>query len=440
MNREIDLLLDSPCVMEDRACNRVIENLYRRHNGEKCALIDVLTSGGIYRVQDGVAIIPIFGVLVKSTAGFEDPTGFASTLEIGANLEKALSDKEVSAILFHVDSPGGSVDGTSDLGDAVFQARKKKPIYAYADGMMASGAYWIASQAEKVFAGRTAAVGSIGVYTSMLDMSNLAAKIGIKVHLVKAGSLKGAGMPGTEVTPEQLADRQRIVDGIYELFIAAVGTGRNIPEASVRALADGSISIGAVAQAAGLVDGISSLEAVIQKLKPAARSTGSTRAAQPSTASPQGAKTMTEEEMRAAEKKRAADLKAAFPKDPAFALEAVGEGWTVEQAKAKHHDKLEAELAAKEKEHAEALEKIKTEKKPAGLKPLGGKEEKPAGSGTGASAKTEFDAAVRDRMKADSCDKATAVNKVIAKNGDLHRRLLEEANPGKAELVTARVG
>ncbi len=450
MSRVLETLLQMAWAMEPGALENMTRIVIQHDIGLRLTkeeidarILAARTNGGTqvsprYHLVEGVAIIPMFGVLEKRAGFFSDVSGMVSTEAVQRDLAAALADPNVAAILLNIDSPGGSVSGVSDLGDAVFAARKQKPVYAFANGKMASAAYWIGSQAEKVFASRGSVVGSIGVYTVLYDYSQSAAKDGIKVQVVKAGAHKAAGIPGTEITPAQLTEVQREVNAWYDLFVTAVAVGRGLSASQANDLADGRVYLGAEALKVGLIDGVATLDETIQKMKPVARSIGSTRAALPST-SPTGAKTMTEEELRAAERKRAADLKAAFPNDLAFALDAAAGGLTVEQAKAKHHDKLAAELAAKDKAHAEELEKVKAANKPAGLKPLG--DGNPAGKGNqGGSAKAQFAALVSATMKESGCDKAKAVSKVTAENAELHRQMLEEANPGKAELVGARIG
>ena len=98
----------------------------------------------------------------------------------------------------------------------------------------------------------------------MLDASGLAERIGIKVHVVRAGEFKGAGMFGTEVTDEQLSEFQRIVNGLNEQFLDAVQTGRNMSRQQVEAVADGRVHIAAEAVKLGLIDAVGSFDSVLQ--------------------------------------------------------------------------------------------------------------------------------------------------------------------------------
>ncbi len=116
-----------------------------------------------YDVIDGVAVVPISGVLVHGDAySWWGQTSYGS---IRASLEQAATDAEVRAIVLHVDSPGGEVSGCFDLADRIFAMRDVKPIAALVDEYACSAAYALASSAEQILAPRTAVIGSIGVIT-----------------------------------------------------------------------------------------------------------------------------------------------------------------------------------------------------------------------------------------------------------------------------------
>lgn len=210
-------------------------------------------------VQDGVAVIPLRGTLMKQVSSMSNGT---STVLARRLVRSMANNDDVKAIVLHVDSPGGTVAGTKELADDVAEAAKRKPVYAYIDDLGASAAYWISSQATKVFANETALVGSIGTYGVVHDMSGLAAREGVKVHVVRAGAFKGMGTPGTEVTAEQLQDLQRIVNEQNEFFLKGVAKGRNLSLSQVREIADGRIHVGKAAQSMSLIDGVSTLDAV----------------------------------------------------------------------------------------------------------------------------------------------------------------------------------
>lgn len=214
-------------------------------------------------VQDGVAVIALHGVLMKHYSSMQEST---STVVARRLVRGAVASRDVGAILLHIDSPGGTVAGMQELAGDIAAASQAKPMIAFCENLCASAAYWAASQAGKIVASPIALVGSIGTYGVIQDFSAAATLKGIKVHVVKAGAHKGAGVPGTEITAEQLAEHQRIVNELNGFFVRGVAAGRGIPLARAEELADGRVHIAAEAQRLGLIDGVQSLDATFTKL------------------------------------------------------------------------------------------------------------------------------------------------------------------------------
>jgi signal peptide peptidase SppA len=220
-----------------------------------------------YETRDGVAVIRFEGTVSKRSSWWSRG---AVTTQARSALEAAMGDPAVKSVLLVIDSPGGTVSGTADLADAVFAARGKKPIVAYAEDLMASAAYWIGSQADRLVGNSTAAVGSIGVFAMLPDVSRLAKNLGIEVNIVKSAPGKGAGALGTAITDAQLADVKAEIDANHEEFVGAVARGRGLSKEAAAALADGRVKVGAEAVAAGLLDAIEPLSQVIAGLQVAA--------------------------------------------------------------------------------------------------------------------------------------------------------------------------
>lgn len=221
-----------------------------------------------YSVADGVAVIGVEGVLSKRMDMFTRISGGASTQRLQGELDAALNDPAVHSIVLLVDSPGGEVDGTQALADAVFAGRDKKPIVALIDGMGASGAYWIASAASQVFiTSDTTIVGSIGVVTAHKDVSRAEAMRGVKTTEITAGKYKRIAGNYAPLSAEGRDSLQSIVDHIYSVFVNSVARNRNMSTDAVLAdMADGRVFLGQQAVDAGLVDGITTLDEVIGKL------------------------------------------------------------------------------------------------------------------------------------------------------------------------------
>lgn len=218
---------------------------------------------GQLTVQDSVAVIPFHGVLMKHASSAQDST---STVLARRLVREARSNPDVRAAFLHIDSPGGTVAGLQPLVADVAALAAAKPTIAQIENLGASAAYRVASQASKIVASPDSLVGSIGTYGVIQDLSAAATLKGIKVHVVKAGAMKGAGVAGTEVTPEILADEQRIVNELNDSFLRDVSTGRGLSMKATRELADGRVHIAAQAQALGLIDGVQATDATWSKL------------------------------------------------------------------------------------------------------------------------------------------------------------------------------
>lgn len=222
-----------------------------------------------YQIQDGVAIIPVQGVLAKRANLLTQVSGMSSSELIGRDFKQALNDPAVEAIVLSVDSPGGTVDGTQALAAIVASARGVKPVATWADGCMCSAAYWVGAQAGEIYIGAdTVLVGSIGVVASHTDISGQQAAEGIKTTEITAGKYKRVTSQYGPLTEDGRASMQAQVDHLYSVFVAAVASARGVPETTVLAdMADGRVFVGRQAQAAGLVDGVATLDEVVALVK-----------------------------------------------------------------------------------------------------------------------------------------------------------------------------
>jgi signal peptide peptidase SppA len=221
-----------------------------------------------YQNLDGVALIAIEGTIAKKANLFSDISGGASTQLIGQAIGQALEDRSVHVILLHIDSPGGTVDGTQELARQVFAARRQKPIAVYTDGMMCSAAYWIGAAAEELYiSGDTVVIGSIGVVASHTDWSKFEEMRGIKTTEIVAGKFKRIASSHAPLTDIGRATIQEQVDHIYSVFVQDVATFRGVtPETVLKDMADGRIFLGLQAVERGLVDGVRSFDALVSEL------------------------------------------------------------------------------------------------------------------------------------------------------------------------------
>jgi len=223
-----------------------------------------------YQVIDNVAVIPIQGVIAKRMNLFSRISGGVSTQLIGQDIKEVLSDDGITGIILYIDSPGGTVDGTQELVDTIYEGREVKPIVAFSDGMLASGAYWIASSAHEIYISTdTAFVGSIGVVVTHVDYSEYEKKLGIKTTEVYSGKYKRIVSEHKPLSKEGEQTLKDVTDYIYTVFVDSVARNRGTDaETVLKDMADGRDFIGQQAVNAGLVDGIMNFDTVLNDRLP----------------------------------------------------------------------------------------------------------------------------------------------------------------------------
>lgn len=187
-----------------------------------------------YDVQGGVLTIPVKGVLMDKMS-----FTFLGMMTGYEYIEKAVSrgmgDPDVKAIAFDIDSPGGAVAGNFELVENIVAQRGDKPMYAYANDSAYSAAYSIATAADEIIVARSGGVGSVGVVTAHMDMSERAAAMGVKVTFIFAGKHKVDGNPYQPLPDSVKARIQGRIDRIYGEFVGLVASNRGMEEEAVRA-------------------------------------------------------------------------------------------------------------------------------------------------------------------------------------------------------------
>jgi signal peptide peptidase SppA len=204
-----------------------------------------------YIAEDGTGVIPIVGPIGKGLAPIERMTGAVDVNDIAETIDDYATNPQVTRIAFQVSSPGGTVTGVEELANKVRNIAK--PTMSYTDSEMASAAYWVASAADKVVASPSSTVGSIGVYMTVADMTEMAKAQGIKMVVIKSGKFKGAGIPGTSLSDEQIANLQDSVDAIHADFKASVLQTRKLVKAEDM---EGQVFSGKQAAQRNLVTGL----------------------------------------------------------------------------------------------------------------------------------------------------------------------------------------
>jgi len=222
--------------------------------------------GRAYAVTpEGVAVVPVVGTLVRRAGPIEAASGLTSYAELETEILDAATDPAARAILLDVDSPGGEAAGVFDLTDLVFEARSLKPVWAVANEEAFSGAYAIASAAERVVVPRTGGVGSIGVVAVHVDRSARDAMEGHRYTTVFAGAAKNDFNPHEPLADGARSRLQAEVDRVYGIFAETVARNRSLGVEAVRAT-EAEVFFGADAVAAGLADEVGTMREALAVL------------------------------------------------------------------------------------------------------------------------------------------------------------------------------
>ena len=237
-----------------------------RHGVDEYPALNEVWAYGRGRTK--VITIPIRGFIhLDQESDFFGPAASSSQMALLA-IRRATHDKDVRAIILDVDSGGGGITASDILYRALLAFREADPdrriVVLYGD-VAASGAYYISLAGDHIIARPTSITGSIGVLMQSLNMRELGEKIGIHDVTIKSGRNKDLLNPLQDMTEEQRAMLQGIVDDLHTHFIQLVSDRRGLDLPRVRKLADGRIFTAAKAQESGLVDGIGYWEDAVAK-------------------------------------------------------------------------------------------------------------------------------------------------------------------------------
>ncbi len=162
----------------------------------------------------------------------------------------------VRAVVVHINSPGGGVAASQEMYEAIrkFRAESKKKVVVSMASVAASGGYYVACAADKIFANPGTITGSIGVIAEWYNYGDLLRWAKMESVVIKSGSFKDAGSPTRPLTPEEKAYFQGLISNMFDQFVEAVARNRKLDDTAVRRLADGRVFTGQEAKANGLVD------------------------------------------------------------------------------------------------------------------------------------------------------------------------------------------
>ncbi len=296
-----------------------------------------------FSVTNGIGVINITGPMMKHASSF----GMScSTAMVRRRLSNFAADNAIRGVILNFETPGGTVAGTMELAEDL--ANFEKPTLAYCSDLTASAGYWVASQADSISANRLAMVGSIGVYTVVVDASAAAEDQGLKVHVIRTGDFKGAGTPGTEITEDQLAETQRLIDAIHVHFLDAVSRGRGLASEKLQAVSDGRVHMAQDAVGLGLVDQVETFEQAFERFEASL-----SQPTYPAASIVEESEDMAND--NATMPATAQELKERFPKSSAdWRLKAIEAGWTVAEATENYADVMQARAEAEEQRAEEA--------------------------------------------------------------------------------------
>ena len=215
----------------------------------------------------GIAVIPVYGVLTQRPPQNISGPGGTSTSSIARAVKAAADDSNIAQILLDFDGPGGSVYGTQEAGDEIYQARQKKTVIGIANSMAASATYWLAAQCTELYCTPGGEVGSIGVYTAHQYIGKALENEGVDVTLISAGKYKTEGNPFEPLADEAKANIESRVQDYYSMFIDAIARGRGVKTIQVKENMGQGRMLGAKdAQTAGMIDGIATFAQVLAKM------------------------------------------------------------------------------------------------------------------------------------------------------------------------------
>ncbi|MDO5037853.1 MAG: signal peptide peptidase SppA [Tissierellia bacterium] len=205
-----------------------------------------------------IAVLPVEGTIINMATSYPGLTEGYQHAQFIDSLYAATEDDTVKGILLKVNSPGGGVYESAEIHHHIEEIKKlsDKPIWTFMGNMAASGGYYISAPTDHIIASPETLTGSIGVIMSHTDYQELYGKLGLKEEPFKSAPMKDIGAGYRDMTEEERALMQGLVDGMYSRFIDVVAQGRGLTRDQALALGDGRIFDGYQALEAGLVDEI----------------------------------------------------------------------------------------------------------------------------------------------------------------------------------------
>ena len=212
------------------------------------------TEAGFGGFGDRIGVVDLDGVIL-------------SPQPVVSELKKFGDDSSIKAIILHVNSPGGGVAASEEIYREVKRLRseKKKKVVASIETVGASGAYYVSSACDKIYADEGSIVGSIGVIAQWVNYGDLLKWAKLKDVVIKTGEFKDTGNPARDLTPAEQAYMQSLIDNMFGQFIKAVADGRGMKYDDVKSIANGKVWTGQEASSMKLVDGIGDFQKAVDE-------------------------------------------------------------------------------------------------------------------------------------------------------------------------------
>ena len=207
---------------------------------------------GISGFGDKIGVVDLDGVIL-------------SPQPVVGQLKKFADDSSIKAIIIHVNSPGGGVAASEEIYREVKRIRseKKKKIVVSIETVGASGAYYVASASDKIYADSGSIVGSIGVIAEWMNYGDLLKWAKLKNVVIKTGEFKDTGNPARDLTPAEQAYMQDLINNMFGQFVHAVADGRGLKYDDVKVIANGKVWTGEQAKSMNLIDGVGDFETAV---------------------------------------------------------------------------------------------------------------------------------------------------------------------------------
>src|ERR1700733_7760133 len=211
------------------------------------------TDAGITSFGDRIGVVDLEGVIL-------------SPHPVVDQLKKFGDDSSIKAIIVHVNSPGGGVAASEEIYREVKRIReeKKKRVVVSIESVGASGAYYIASASNKIYADQGSIGGSIGVIAEWVNYGDLLKWAKLKSVVIKSGEFKDTGNPTRDLTPAEQAYMQSLIDNMFGQFVQAVADGRGMKFDDVKSIANGKVWTGEQALSMKLIDNVGDFQAVVK--------------------------------------------------------------------------------------------------------------------------------------------------------------------------------